>query len=280
MTIFTWDAILQFINGTSPIPPPPFIYRGTALTVGSFDGPHIGHAKLIEAILNQKKENGFVPGVLTFRRPLTGYKKGAAYKGDVSTLAQRLQFFKELGVTFVVVIDFSDEFCKIEGRVFLEYLVKFLNMKFIAEGKDFHCGYRGSTGMDEICSFAEQNGIKAEIVPPVLYGEERVSSSRIREDVLNGDFGPVNYMLARPYKLDCLGLDWKVEEKENTVYYSAVKNLLQVIPAEGKYPVRVLMSDSSEMNSCRSELIVESQFLRLQVSQMANNSIVRAIEFI
>ena len=278
MNIFTWDSVLQIIKGNSPVPQ--LFSSGTAVSIGSFDGPHIGHKKLIDALLNQQKKNNLVPGILTFRRPLTGYKKGAGYKGDVSTLAQRLSSFESEGMSFVVVIDFSDEFCKIEGRVFLEYLRRYLNMKFIAEGKDFHCGYHGATGMEEISSFMEEYGLEAQVVPPVLYGNERVSSSRIRDDVMNGDFKPVNFMLSRPYKLDCLGLDWQATKIGNTFYLSAVKNLLQVLPAEGKYSVKVLMSEGSEMNDVRSELIVESHFLRLQVSQTARNSTVRAIEFI
>ena len=216
MKVFAWNDILQIISGKIPVPD--LFEKGTAISVGSFDGPHIGHEKLLQALLKEQAERNFVPGVITFRRPLTGYKCPSEYKGDVSTLEQRLAFFKNYGIAFAVVIDFSDDFGRIEGRVFLEYLVKYLNMKFIAEGRDFHCGYHGATGIDQICEYSKELGFETCIVPPVLYEAERVSSSRIRQAVLDAAMDSVNCMLARPYALDCSNLVWKREIKENMFY--------------------------------------------------------------
>ena len=278
MKVFAWNDILQIISGKIPVSD--LFEKGTAISVGSFDGPHIGHEKLLQALLKEQAERNFVPGVITFRRPLTGYKCPSEYKGDVSTLEQRLAFFKNYGIAFAVVIDFSDDFGRIEGRVFLEYLVKYLNMKFIAEGRDFHCGYHGATGIDQMCEYSKEVGFETCIVPPVLYEAERVSSSRIRQAVLDAAMDSVSCMLARPYALDCSNLVWKREIKENMFYLIAEKKLFQVFPAEGKYKVMAIMSGNSEKNGCRTEMIVESQFLRLQIPESVSFSTVRAIEFI
>ena len=153
-------------------------------------------------------------------------------------------------------------------------------MKFIAEGRDFHCGYHGATGIDQICEYSKELGFETCIVPPVLYEAERVSSSRIRQAVLDAAMDSVNCMLARPYALDCSNLVWKREIKENMFYLIAEKKLFQVFPAEGKYKVMAIMSGNSEKNGCRTEMIVESQFLRLQIPESVSFSTVRAIEFI
>src|SRR5574344_2547961 len=142
MTVFTWEMILQVADGSLPVPK--VFLPGSALSIGSFDGPHIGHEKLYQTILAQRQKNGYSAGVISFRRPLGGYKKPAEYKGDISTLAQRLTAFESEGLDFAIVIDFSDDFCKIEGQVFLSLLKRCCNMKFLAEGQDFHCGHLGA----------------------------------------------------------------------------------------------------------------------------------------
>ena len=289
MTVFTWDMIQQIAAGSMPVPQ--LFKAGTALSIGSFDGPHIGHDALFNAVLVKYDQEGLVPGIITFTRPLSGLKNPASYKGDVSTLAQRLGHCDAKGISFAVVIDFSDEFGKIEGHVFLSVLQKCCNLKFLAEGKDFHCGYHGATDMNDIQVVAENNGFSTQIVDPVMYGSERVSSSRIRQDILYGDFKPVSFMLNRPYRLDCTGFNWSYDHQVHEVQLSAEKSLIQVLPAEGFYDVVVIMSGGSfakkaavsaaeAEHTYKTRLTVEPQILRLKVPAENEFSTVRAIEFI
>ncbi|QTQ15876.1 FAD synthetase family protein [Treponema parvum] len=277
MTVITWNDVLKMIEGKSP--PPDFFNAGcgTAVSVGSFDGPHIGHKKLFEALLSRKKE-GLAPGVLTFTRPLAGYKNPEEYQGDISTLSQRLSAFENAGLGFAVVIDFSDDFSKIEGRVFLSLLQRYLNMKFLAEGEDFRCGYRGATGIGDICKYAAESGYAATAVPPVLYGNEKVSSSRIRQSILDGDFISVEYMLSAPYKVDCADIKWRVEKKEDTVFLFASKPAVQALPAKGTYDVKLMLC--SGQDGCRAKFISEPHSLRLEIPTSKKISAVRTMEFI
>jgi riboflavin kinase / FMN adenylyltransferase len=285
MTVFTWDMILHIADGSRPVPQ--LFGKGTALTIGSFDGPHIGHEALFDTVLHA----GYTPGIITFTRPLAGLKNPADYKGDISTLAQRLEYLSGKGFAFAVVIDFSDEFSKIEGHAFLSVLQKCCNMKFLAEGRDFHCGYHGSTDMDDIQVLAAEKGFKVEIVAPVMYGNERVSSSRIRQDILFGDFAPVSMMLRHPYRLDCAGFNWFYKKDKSVYFFSVEKSLIQILPAEGFYDVVVIVSVSrtrkvagsdaeASGHTYKTQLSVEPQILRLKVPADNEFSTVRTIEFI
>lgn len=167
MTIFTWEMILQIADGS--LPKPKIFMNGSALSIGSFDGPHIGHEKIFQTVMNQGQEFGYSTGVISFRRPLGGYKKPAEYMGDISTLAQRLFSFESMGFDFAVVIDFSHDFCRMEGQVFLSLLKDVCNMKFLAEGRDFHCGHLGATGIAQICAYGAEHDFTVSVVPPVLY---------------------------------------------------------------------------------------------------------------
>lgn len=97
---------------------------------------------------------------------------------------------------------------------------------------------------------------------------------------MNGDFDPVRYMLSHRYQIDCRAFRWSTEKQGNKIYLSVVKDLLQVLPMGGIYDVLVILSDGSDKNSCKAKLIVEPQFLRLQVPLFDESCTVRAIEFI
>jgi hypothetical protein len=287
MTVFSWNQITAFAAGSSPLPS--VFSAGTALSVGSFDGPHKGHEELFEAVKSQKQ---LVPGLITFRKPLGRFKKNGTYSGDISTLQQRLEIFGQKGFAFVVLIDFSAEFSKMNGSDFLSVLVHGCNMKFIAEGQDFRCGYRGATGRSEIAAFAESNGVRAFFPVPVLVDRHRVSSSLVRQHIRSGNFIAVEKMLNHRYRLDCSGFGWKSAcVSDGDVWCSVpVQSITQVLPKSGRYDVLLVLSESRpetgratavfDAHGIRSQLLVEPKILRLKVSQSVAPEKIQAVEFI
>uniref|UniRef100_UPI000B06EC5C FAD synthetase family protein n=1 Tax=Treponema endosymbiont of Eucomonympha sp. TaxID=1580831 RepID=UPI000B06EC5C len=166
--------------------------NGTVLTVGSFDGPHRGHQALFDAVLNEK---AYAPGVVTFAVPPPALKEPARFPGLLSTLPERLAFFRMRGFAFAAVIDFSPEFSRMTGEAFLSRLQKNCNMRFLAEGRGFRCGFRGETAMTEIGRIAQLAGFRVLTAEPVLYGGEPISSSRIRLAIEAGRLTDASEML-------------------------------------------------------------------------------------
>ncbi|MBR1402900.1 MAG: tRNA pseudouridine(55) synthase TruB [Treponema sp.] len=277
MQIYSWE---QVAGGRFSAE---FKEKGISLTIGSFDGSHLGHRSLFSAVLSQK-EQGLVPGVLTFTRSLRGYKNPTEYEGDVVSLSQKIDSLSEMGFAFAVVVDFSSEFGRIEGHDFLNLLVKNCGLKYLAEGSDFHCGYKGSCGMEEIKKIAEKLYFSVDTIGSVIFEGERVSSSRIRSCILQKNFPAVQNMLLKPFELDCTGWHWK---REGEKVISAQKKGAQLLPPNGNYSVRVVFYDFSQKSgeaqnnrAAISDCTLENGNLRLAFSDNLISGFVRSVQFL
>lgn len=217
--------------------------QGTALTVGSFDGPHRGHQALFRAVLSQGQ---LVPGVVVFSRSLRALKRPDGYAGDVATLAQKLAFFERNGFAFAVVVDFTAAFAALPAADFLFRLADGCGLRFLAEGEDFRCGCGGTAGIAQVRECGRERQFAVEAVAPVLHGDEKISSSRIRAAVCAGDMDGARALLGRPFALDCAGWDWKRDGQR----LSAQKAGVQVLPQEGDYAVSVLCSRGAVAAVC------------------------------
>ena len=205
MKLFTWNDILSILNGDSNSD---FLGGAkTAVSVGSFDGLHKGHRKLIGQLMTAGQAKGLACGVITFSRPLPGIKHSSDYMGDLSTLSQRIELFEKIGLDFAIIVDFDDSFASMMGADFLNILLNVCNMELLAEGIDFRCGFKGATDAQAIRYWAEQNGVETIFVDPVYFREgtdeeERISSSYIRTMIQKGFFTTANELLERSYELD------------------------------------------------------------------------------
>lgn len=184
MKVFVWNEILNGAEYESALN---YFSKGTALTIGSFDGPHLGHLTLFKEVLRFSRQNNLLSGVISFKKPLPAFKHSDNYMGDISTLEERISVFEKLGFDFCVIIEFNEEFANIEGSAFFETLRDFMKMKFIAEGEDFKCGHRGAFGKNQIEIFCRDNNIDFSFLPLLKRNGERISSSKIRE-LLHEDF--------------------------------------------------------------------------------------------
>lgn len=227
MQILTWNDILEAMDSGSEIP---IFSAGTGISVGSFDGVHLGHRKLISELVDSCRAKNLRPGVVSFSRPLPGIKHSGDYMGDLTTLAQRLEIFESLGISFAVIVDFDDSFASLMGTDFLNILLNITGMRLIAEGFDFRCGYKGATDTQAIKYWADSRNVECVFVEPVYYrdgagGEERVSSSYIRGMIQRGFFTTASELLARPYRLDI-----------STLRKNGFTG--QILPPDGIYRVR------------------------------------------
>lgn len=261
MKTFSWHDILSFLNtGVED----PFFNQGTGISVGSFDGLHIGHRQLLNILVENCRKKNLKSGVVTFKRPLPSIKHSDDYKGDITTLQQRLKLFEALGIDFVIVVDFDDEFSSMLGSDFLNILVNACNMNFFAEGVDFKCGYKGATDVQAIKYFAEKNNIETIFLDPVYYmegtdEEERVSSSYIRSMILKGFFATCNDLIKRCYTIELP--EQAYVPGENVVLRSKIT---QVIPPAGVY--HCISSDDVQI---RIEITDEKILLSQKTSEIS-----------
>lgn len=274
MKIFAWEDIENY----SQLIDSSYFSNGTALTIGGFDGPHMGHQRLCLKVLEAKKKNQLLKtGVITFSLPPRS-KKESNFIGEVSTLPLRLQWFEHKGFDFAVVIDFSHKFSTMIGTDFLSILDFTCNMKFLFVGQDFRCGYNGNTGIKEVKDFSNEKNISLVVIDTVSIQGIRVSSSAIREAVSQGKMKYAEQLLGRPYVIDGTNLDWTYTIRKGVyTFFVDVKAVTQVLPPEGKYNVSVLLSD---MTVVETTCFCDAESLRLSVSHRAVEITVRTIDFI
>ncbi len=230
--------------------------KGSALSVGSFDALHQGHLALIDAVLAQKK---LVPGILLFRSNFRG--DDVANLPPVMSFHQRLSLLEEKGIRFVIAVDFSDSFARTEGQSFMEMLIGNCNLRYLAEGKDFRCGWKGAFGIEGIASLAAERNFSFDVLPDVSVEGERISSSRVRSAVQAADFALATSLLGRPFCYDCRSLRFARERTASAdeICLRARMAKRQACPPPGTYPVEVGFGNPSARSQAQDAVRMQGQ---------------------
>ncbi|MGP1459679.1 MAG: hypothetical protein ACTTKL_10280 [Treponema sp.] len=267
MEIFYWYKIdLEARN--------PVVTGGSALTVGSFDGPHAGHEALFTSVFDAAQKQSLIPGIITFTRPLPSLKNSASYVGDIASLRQRLSGYEKRGFQFVLLIDFSPDFARMTGDSFLHTLVSRFSMKFIAEGQDFRCGYKGAFGKKEIEECAQRFDFQTAFHSAVLHEGERISSSIIRQRIYSGALTGLEDVLGRAYAVDTDHMPFE-KDTDGAIVYDR-RRFTQVLPERGVYDVRV----NTSLGNLRAQLEAGSKTVRLFGAAFNELPRIRTVEFL
>ncbi len=168
----------------------------TALALGSFDGLHLGHKKVIKTIL---KEPIGVPTVVSFwPHPREVLFNESRLRLDLPS--EKTLLLKPLGIEQLVLVPFDKTLASKSAESFIdEILVKTLHAKHIAVGENFRFGRNREGDISTLKKIGASQGIKVSIVPIIEDQDGRLSSSRIRKALNDGDLNHAKYLLNRPY---------------------------------------------------------------------------------
>ena len=175
--------------------------RPTVLTVGNFDGVHIGHQALLQRLAEASREAELLPGVITFREhPLSLLSPGNAPL-RLASVKDNIDLIKSLGVEQVIPLTFDTALAKMGARDFALLLKDRLDMKGLILGWDFAMGHRRSGTLSALADLGQELEFTTEVVPAITLEGEVVSSSAIRRALADGNIGKANAMLGRPFHL-------------------------------------------------------------------------------
>ena len=169
------------------------------LALGVFDGVHLGHQAVIGRAVDAAKREGGVAGVLTFDPyPLWVLAPEKAPRRLLASLDHKAEILSGLGVDLLLALPFDRKRAKVEAEDFVESLVD-AGTRTICAGEDWRFGHRRSGDRRLLGSLAESMGFRFEAVPPVMMEGDRISSTRIRQAIRDGNLDAAARMLGRRY---------------------------------------------------------------------------------
>lgn len=169
------------------------------LALGVFDGVHIGHQAVIARALDAAKQHGGLGGILTFDpHPIRVIAPAKAPSSLLATLHHKEDIIRQIGAGLFIALHFDQTLAAMEAGEFLDLLCR-LPVRTIAVGEDWRFGKGRHGDVGFLQSQATARGFTLEAVPPVMLDGERVSSTRIRQAIRDGNLEAASRLLGRPY---------------------------------------------------------------------------------
>lgn len=180
----------------------PATFRGGAVSIGNFDGVHLGHARLVERLLAMARGVQGRAVVFTFDPSPTRILRPDAAPEPLVWVQRKVEILAVLGVDAVLVYPTNKAFLELNAREFFDRVVRDrLAARAIVEGPNFFFGRNRSGNVDVLRQFCAEANLPFEVVAPVEVDGQIVSSSRIRALVAAGRMDNARTMLGRPYRI-------------------------------------------------------------------------------
>lgn len=180
----------------------PAATRPNAVTIGNFDGVHLGHQAMLARLTARAAAVGGLPTVLTFEPHPREIFTPQDAPTRLTSLREKLEILRGLGVAHVHVCRFSKEFAALSPEDFVRrILVEGLKARYVLVGDDFRFGARRAGDFDLLMVYGEKYGFKAEAMHTVEAAGQRASSTAVREALAGGDMAGAAQLLGRPYSI-------------------------------------------------------------------------------
>ena len=177
--------------------------KKSVLTVGSYDGIHLGHRELLSALVQNSKDIGIPSIVVTFDpHPREILKESLNKFPLIMNLEQKLKIIESYGVDFVYIINFTEEYSKITANDFMKKtIVHLFNPKIIIIGANHYFGRKREGSPMFLKNFGKKNNIEIIIIEPVFNKSEEISSTRIRGFLTSGFIEKANNELGAKFSI-------------------------------------------------------------------------------
>jgi riboflavin kinase / FMN adenylyltransferase len=217
----------------------PETLRGGAVSIGNFDGVHLGHARLVERLRAMATLVGGPAVVFTFDPPPVRLLRPEAAPEPLVWVDRKIELLGELGVDAMVVYPTTPEFLELEARPFFERIVRDrLGARAMVEGPNFFFGHHRSGNVEVLREFCAEAEMPFEVVEPVEVSGQIVSSSRIRGLVSAGRLDDARQMLGRPYRVHGTVVRGAGRGRQLGYPTANVGQIDTLLPGEGVYAAR------------------------------------------
>ena len=218
--------------------------KGCALTIGNFDGVHLGHRRVIAALVEQAKEIGCEAVVMVFEpQPQELFSPDTA-PARLCRLRDKYTLLKKLGVDRLLCVNFNEKFASQSAKKFVEQLlVKRLAVKHLIIGDDFHFGKNRQGNFDMLCQAGKKFGFSVTDTASFKLADCRISSTEIRQALEQDRLADAEKMLGRPYSI--IGRVFHGDKRGREIGFPTANVSLKrkVSPITGVYAVQIKTTD-------------------------------------
>ncbi|GAA5138706.1 bifunctional riboflavin kinase/FAD synthetase [Thalassotalea piscium] len=217
-----------------------FSRQGCVLTIGNFDGVHLGHGRVINALVAKAKARGVPSAVMVFEpQPQELFSPNTA-PARLTRLRDKYVLLKRLGVDYLICVNFNRKFSNLSATEFVEHLlVNKLNIKHLIIGDDFHFGKNRKGDFSMLLAAGKRFNFTVSDTASFKLENCRISSTEIRKALVEGNLADAEKMLGRPYAI--IGRVFHGDKRGRELGFPTANILLKrrVSPVSGVYVVKV-----------------------------------------
>jgi len=175
---------------------------GCVATIGNFDGVHLGHRAVFQRLLARGRELGLPATVITFEpQPMEFFAADAA-PARLTRLREKIAAIAADDIERVMLLEFGPRLAAMDAETFIRrLLIDGLGVRFLLVGDDFRFGHNRQGDFALLQAAGREHGFTVEDLHTIKLGDERVSSTRIREALARGDLEQARHLLGRPYRI-------------------------------------------------------------------------------
>jgi riboflavin kinase/FMN adenylyltransferase len=220
----------------------PEICRGGALTIGNFDGVHLGHAELLGKLREEARRVRGPAVALTFDPHPVCILHPERCPPALTTPSDRAEWMQQCGADQVLMLRVDRDMLQLTAQEFFDHIVRGkANPRAMVEGGNFGFGHNREGNIDTLMRLCLGAGIEFASVQPVLFDGQPVSSSRVRDAVACGEIADAAQLLGRPYRLH--GVVGAGQKRGQTLGFPTanLERIPNLIPGDGVYGVKALV---------------------------------------
>ena len=215
-------------------------HKGCVLTIGNFDGVHLGHQRVVKALVAKAESLNLIPAVMVFEPQPQELFNPQMAPARLSRFRDKFNLLKELGVKRLICVNFNHEFASQSAQYFVEnLLVEKLDVKHLIIGDDFHFGKNRKGNFSMLVEAGEKFGFGVTDTKSYLMHDCRISSTEIRKALQQDNLLEAERMLGRPYQI--IGRVVHGDKQGRDLGFPTANVLLKrcVSPVKGVYAVKV-----------------------------------------
>lgn len=220
--------------------------EATVVTIGTFDGVHIGHQKIIKRLINTGKEHNLKSVILTFfPHPRMVLQKDTDIK-LINTIEERSRILEGLGLDHLLIKKFTKAFSRLSAEDFVkQILVDKLHAKKVIIGYDHRFGRNRNASIEDLKTFGKVYGFEVEEISAQDINDVAVSSTKIRKALMEGDIAKANRYLGHAFMLTGIvvkgeGLGKKLDFPTANLF---IKEAYKIIPKQGVYVISSIIDN-------------------------------------